>query len=209
MKSRNFKEIGIGAFVMAAFILPAAITLGQSTEKPKRGDRELSERGNQDGERGNRPQRGPGPGGPGGPGGEMGPMMRVMRDLNLSEEQREQIHTIVQAQRDQHEKAMEAHRSEIDDIDKQIRALVEKKKAILGMNPEDTITKVKAILTDEQKTQLETKIAEFRERGPRPGGPGFDGEGGDSQDRPMRRGQMRKGGGDGNGKGMPDDKPEF
>ncbi len=183
--------------VMLALVAPVSMfTYAADDDQPLAGPPTTQgERGpRREGFRGGGPGRG-GDQGPGGPGGGM-PMRQLLRDLDLSEDQGQQIRSIMQEAQQQHRQAMEQHREEIEKIDEQIRELHERKRELLGGGPQGVMDQIKDVLNDEQRATFEQRLEEMRDRrGPGPGGPQMDGDG------PPRRG-ARDGGGE-----MDDDAP--
>lgn len=155
---------------------------GDKAKNPKvlagpqgKGERQGQPKGNvEPGER-----RGPGGpagfGGPPGPGGPDNPLMRALGSLNLSEAQKQEIQNIV---RGGGKHLTDAQRSELRKIEEQIQQLHEQRRKIIGEpNREEMIEKIRAVLTPEQREQLEQRMQQFRERrgeemdgGPRPQG---------------------------------------
>jgi periplasmic protein CpxP/Spy len=105
--------------------------------------------------------RGPGRGGPEG-------MLREFRDLNLTDAQKQQIHTILesnkpdQASMDQMRTLMEARRSGAltDDQKQQLKTLHEQQ----GAKMKSVHEQIMNVLTPEQKQQLDQKRQEMRQK---------------------------------------------
>ena len=150
--------LALGVFAGAALAQDTTTTT-PNKDNTQRQDR--SERRGQFGKHGDEGFRG-GPGGPGGMG-----MMREFRDLNLTDAQKEQIHTILesnkpsQAEMDQMKALRDARQNGTE--------LTADQKAQLKANREAQRTKMEsvhqqilAVLTPEQKAQLDAKRQEMQ-----------------------------------------------
>ena len=88
-----------------------------------------------------------------------GPLMKALQSLNLTDDQKEKIKPIL---KDQAEQAKAIR----DDATTDRKAKGEKMKAIM----DETIAKIKPILTDEQNKKLDEALAKAREERGRGGG---------------------------------------
>lgn len=103
-----------------------------------------------------------------GRGGKRGGMMRGFRELNLTDAQKEQIHTILEANKPDKSRfeslrpLMEAKRSGTltDDQKKQLEAF----KAERKQKGEQVRAQILAVLTTEQKAQLEKQEQEWKQK---------------------------------------------
>jgi protein CpxP len=150
--------LAFGVFVGSAAAQDTTTTQKQdnNVQKPEKGER----RGGFD------HREGPGFGGPrrGGPEG----MLREFRDLNLTDAQKQQIHTILennkpdQAAMDQMRSLMEARRNGTltDDQKQQLKTLREQQ----GEKMKSVHEQILNVLTPEQKQQLEQKRQEMRQK---------------------------------------------
>ncbi|MCC6682261.1 MAG: Spy/CpxP family protein refolding chaperone [Phycisphaeraceae bacterium] len=128
----------------------------------------------------------------------------LLRGIELTDEQREQVKQIMQESREQREAWRNEHKDEVkaaqDEVDKAREALrrAEEKMRNLMENapggPKDTAEKIKSILTDDQKAQLEANIEKMKEQGPPPP-PGDMMGGRDGQDGDQPRMNWRRDGG--------------
>ncbi len=106
----------------------------------------------------------------------------ALRDLNLTEDQKAQIKTIMDEARDSREKFMDEHKDEVRAIREKMKAAREAKdrdqmkqlgeelRGIMesGPKPQDTMEKIKGVLTPEQRDQLQGKLDQWKENHPRP-----------------------------------------
>ncbi len=106
----------------------------------------------------------------------------ALKDLNLSEDQKARIKTIMDEARDSREKFMEEHKDEVQAIrekmkaareakdSEQMKQLGEELRSIMesGPKPTDTMDKIKGVLTPEQREQLQGKLDQWKENHPRP-----------------------------------------
>jgi Spy/CpxP family protein refolding chaperone len=123
--------------------------------------------------------RGPGPGGSFGPG--------VLRELNLTDDQKQQVRSIIQqtfagnkAVREELQQLGEKRRQGTLTPEEQARAKTLHEQMLASMK--DTETKISAVLTPEQKAKAEGLMKERRAKherggGPRSGFPGRPGQG--------------------------------
>jgi len=161
------KRLSLALSVLVLLIIASASAIGQ--EKPQNpgqtSDTGAPQRGFGRGER-----RGPGPGGVFGPG--------IMRELNLTDDQQKQVHTIIEqsmegsrAQREELQQLMEKRQQGTLTADHEARAktLHEQMRA----SRKETESKIAAILTPEQKAKLEelrkANHDKFNRRGGLPG----------------------------------------
>jgi Spy/CpxP family protein refolding chaperone len=120
------------------------------------------------------------PGAPGERGARLARLREVLKDLNLSDDQMAKIKAIFQEEKAQFQQWESAHKDELTALREERKAAIQardkakvqeidgKLMEILATAPkiEDFLAKIKAVLTDEQKAQLEEKLKEIREKGP-------------------------------------------
>jgi Spy/CpxP family protein refolding chaperone len=221
MNSRTLLKAGLCTVALAALTVGTTLTFAEPQGKPDAGDKpqkRMLEGPRADGEGRGRPEGrgfdGERPRGPQGP----RIMEFLLKDLNLTEDQHEQIKVVLDDTRDAHMKWREEHADEADALRAEVRKAVEAKdrealaklrekmKALRedAPKPEDAVAKIRPILTEEQATKFDAKLAELKEkmkeragemregrgpRGPRPDGESMEG------DRPQRpEGRNRRGG---------------
>jgi protein CpxP len=144
-----------------AFGVFAGAAAAQDTTSTQKTDNGQAPRGGKFG------RDGAGPGFRGGPGGPMG-FMREFRNLNLTDDQKQQIHTILESNKpdktsmDQMRTLMDARRNNTltDDQKAQLKALREQQDAKMK-SVHDQIFNV---LTPDQKAQLEKERQDMRQK---------------------------------------------
>ncbi len=167
--------LGLLTSAVAQAQQPATQTPGPGTQGPGRMGRG-EDRG---------PRRGPGPGGMFGPG--------VLRELNLTDDQKQQIHAIVEqsfagnkAVREELQQLGEKRRQGTLTPEDQARAKTLREQMFASMK--DTETKIGALLTAEQKAKAEELMKERRAKDGQFGGPrrGFPGQPGQDNAPPQK-----------------------
>jgi Spy/CpxP family protein refolding chaperone len=131
------------------------------------------------------PRRGPGPGGSFGPG--------VLRELNLTDDQKQQVRSIIQqtfagnkAVREELQQLGEKRRQGTLTAEDQARARTLHEQMLASMK--DTETKIAALLTPDQKAKAEQLMKDQRAKHERGGGPrsGFPGRPGQGNPPPQK-----------------------
>ena len=115
--------------------------------------------------RGNRPDRPQARGG--------APLFHILRGLDLSEEQRGEVKTILQEAKQKREAAVAENKEELDKITAKIRELVEQRRKLLANAPDrkQVMEQVSNVLTPEQQEKFKEKIEAIKKnRGERPRG---------------------------------------
>lgn len=221
MTNRKYWTLGLCTIAAVALTFGGTLTFAEGEGKPEGGDKphkRMLEGPRADGEGRGRPEGGRFDGERRGPGGEgQGPRIMgfLLHDLNITPEQHEQIKVVMEDARDKHMKWLEEHKDEVEALRSEVKKAVEAKdrEALKGLRekmvalrenapkPEDAIAKIRPILTKEQATTFDTRLAEVKERMQerakqmREGRPGKgDGEhmDGDRKERP--EGRNRRGG---------------
>ena len=112
----------------------------------------------------------------------MGAIRRMTDSLNLSDEQKGKIHSILEDAKQAREKFMEEHKDEHMKLMQELRdakkaddeaKIKETQGKLMALReqapkPKDTIDKIKEVLTDEQRAKLEEKIQEWKDNHPKP-----------------------------------------
>jgi Spy/CpxP family protein refolding chaperone len=180
----KFKFNMVAVFILALGVFAGAALAQDTTTTPKQDNTQKQDKFERRGQFGRRG----GEGFRGGPGGPMG-MLRMFHDLNLTDAQKEQIHTILesnkpdqaqmQQQMDQMKAIREARKNGTEltaDQKAQLKAFREAQRA----NMESVHEQIMNVLTPEQKQQLETKRQEMQKKWQdhqqfrKPGAPGTD-----------------------------------
>lgn len=176
--------------VLAALAIPSSYAaFAADDDAPRRGKRR-----NADGDRPRaRQMDDEGRGRRGGPGG--GPL----RGLDLSEDQQKEVRTIMKGLHKKHKETREANREAIEEIDRQIKELHEKKRKLMGGGPDGLVDALDEVLTDDQLAQLKENIEKMKQRhkgdrGNRGQARGRRMRGGDGEDgdRPLKRRPRRR-----------------
>jgi len=162
----RFLFVSILALAFGVFVGTAAAQDTTTTQKQDQPGVQKPERGDKRGGFGRHDGAGPGFRGPG-RGGPEG-MLREFRDLNLTDAQKQQIHTILesnkpdQATMDQMRTLMEARRNGTltDDQKQQLKTLRQQQGEKMRTVHEQVIN----VLTPEQKQQLEARRQEMKQR---------------------------------------------
>lgn len=109
-------------------------------------------------------------------------MRDLLKDLELTEDQKVQIKSIMEEAKGIREDFMEEHGAELDALREkmkeareakdreQMKQLADELRAIMeaGPKPEATVNKIKEVLTPEQREKFDDRVAEFKEKHPRP-----------------------------------------
>lgn len=220
------------AILVSVLALTGGVALAQQDGQGPRdgerpGRRHMDGEGRQRGERGDRGERGErrerGERGERGRRGDRGPEAmhrRMFGDMDLSEDQKTQIHDAMKKHGDERKAWHEAHQEEFQALREKMRAARQSEdkdaaqavrdeiKALMesAPKPDSTHDEIRAVLNDEQKAVFDERVAKMRERmdqwregrgeGPHGRrGPGGEGQGmGPDGDGPPRDGRGARGG---------------
>ena len=101
------------------------------------------------------------------------PLFHVLRGLDLSEEQRGEVRTILKGAKEKREAVVAENKEELDEIQAKIRELVEQRRKLMADAPDrkEVMEQVSNVLTPEQQEKFKEKIEAIQKhRGERPRG---------------------------------------